>query len=170
MKPIAFPSQSPQQQPYGFSFLQSLWGTHSAICIAVIPTHVLSTAPSRWEWYLWGFLNCLWGFTPLFWQQSHTLKISTLTAVFAHSVHNMKRCFSLKQLALNIHSLFGCTSKKKMLLNIHDFEREIVSPSSFGGYYYFYPISKLHSIRKRKRLFHVKTASMLFSYPCNNLY
>lgn len=92
-------SQLPQQQTYGFSYLQSLWGTPGALCMAVIPTPVLSTAPSRWECYLWSFLNFLWGLTPLFWHTNHTLKISSITAVFTNSVYNLHRCFSLKQLS-----------------------------------------------------------------------
>lgn len=80
--------QSPQQQPCSFSFLQSLWGIHSVLYMAVIPTPFLSAAPSHWECYLWSFLNVLWGPTPLFWQQSYTLKISTITAVFTNSVYN----------------------------------------------------------------------------------
>lgn len=94
-------SQSSQQQTYGFSFLRSLWGIHGVLCTAVIPTPVLSTAPSCCERYLWSFLNFLWGLTPLFWQQSHTLKISSITAVFSDSVYNLHRCFSLEQPSLN---------------------------------------------------------------------
>lgn len=63
--------QSLQQQPWSFSFPQSLWSTHGVLYMAVIPTPFLSAAPSHWECYLWSFLNFLWGPTPLFWQQLH---------------------------------------------------------------------------------------------------
>lgn len=97
---------SPQQQPYGFGFLWSLWGIHGALYMAVILTPVLSIAPSCWECYLWSFLNFLWEFPPLFWQQSCTLKIGNITAVFTNSLYNFYRCFYLKQLSLNIRLRF----------------------------------------------------------------
>lgn len=84
---------SPPQQPWSFSFPQSLWGIHSVLYMVVILTPFLLAAPSHWECYLWSFLNFLLGSTPLFWQQSYTLKISTITAAFTNSVYNLHRCF-----------------------------------------------------------------------------
>lgn len=130
-------SQSSQQQTYGFSFLRSLWGIHGALCTAVIPTPVLSTAPSCCERYLWSFLNFLWGLTPLFWQQSHTLKISSITAVLPDSVYNLHRCFSLEQLSLNNTMQPVWMYLKKTGISTSMIWR-LFFPSRFLGYSFFF--------------------------------
>lgn len=74
----------------------------SMVHFAWLSFQFLSATPSCWDCYSWNSLIFLWGLTPLFWQQDHTLKINSVTAVITTSLLSLHRYFSLKYLSLNI--------------------------------------------------------------------
>lgn len=85
----------------------------SMVHFAWLSFQLLSAAPSCWDRYLWSSLIFLWGLTPLFWQQNHTLKINSITAVITTSLYSLHRYFSLKYLSLNIRlcSIWVCSEQ-----------------------------------------------------------